>query len=274
MLAVVALAVAAFAIVVLSLRQVAAPPSNGGVNAPPAGFDPTLAGPGLLFGPIPTLQVVQVLAVVVALAFAYRWRSIGGFDSWRDMGRGLGLIVLVAAPTALAMQPTLLVEGGYGTALGYGQPISGPPGSDVPQVSYESADPGAPMIAFFEVMNAGPLPITVNGMVSIGSPGSSGRWIALALPSDPNSYPNPVDQLRTFTRQVVAPGDSVTLYLVGKAGACAYGPGYDIESSVDATSFAAFTRNVELGYSVLGLSSTTTVEMPMQLIEPAAAHCP
>jgi hypothetical protein len=266
------LALAAIAIVAVSFRPNIVPPLSGG--APEPSFDPALEGPGLLYGQIPTMQVVQVLAVVVALALAYRWRSFGGFASWRDMGRGLGLIVLVTAPTALALQPGLIAEGAYGTALGYGQPFTGPFGSSLPTVYYETAEPGAPMIAFMELENVGPLPITLNGLVSPVPPGSSGpAWIALALPSVANTFPNTVEQLRPFTVQVMGPGEFVTLYLVGRAGSCAFGPGFEPGGSPGVTTFAELARDVEIGYSVLGLASKTTIEMPMEFVEPTG-RCP
>lgn len=269
---------------VLFGRPVTGPATTGGVNPTPAIFDPTVVGPGLLHAPIPTLPIAAGLVVVLGLALARRWnwRSIVAFETFRDMGRGLVLIAMVAGPSWLALHGTLAYLGGSeGAASGYGLPVHPPLGLDGPDVYYETAAPGGPIIAFFDVTNVSPLPVTFEGLVDEGfvslitttGEEHTPSWTSLALASVPNVFPNTGEQLRPFTPTTLPPNAQVTVYLVGRAGACAFGPGFDAQASVNG-GFVSMSREIKLGYSVLGLSSTTTVEMPMQLVEPAAEHCP
>jgi hypothetical protein len=266
---------AAIVIAAVSLEHAVAPDNIGGAGSQPVTFDPALEGPGIVHDPIPTLWIVEALVVLLALGLARRWRSRVGFDSGRDMARGLALIVLVAASASIAITTPLKDWGGsIGTALGYGLQVYPPPDTDAPEVYYESAKPGEPMIAFFDVTNTSALPITLEGIVMSDSRSNAGpRWTALALASDPNTFPNPPDKLRVFTPQVIAPNDRITLYLVGKAGPCAFGPGYTVDT-VGVTGYASMSRDLQLDYSILGLSATSTFTMPLQLVEPAASRCP
>jgi len=266
-----AVAVVAVAILAVAYRPVAAPLTGGA--QPPAAFDPTVEGPGIL-NTVPTLYVAFALSVLTALALAVRWRSIGSFDTWRDMGRGLLLIVLVGLPAVMALQPPLKDLGGSsGTALGYGLVVYPAPGLDGPEVRYVSADPGAPMIAFFDVTNTGALPVTLEGIVPRAGDDPAGpHWTSLALARDRNVFPNQTDQLLPFTAQVIAPNDRITLYLIGKAGHCAYGPGYTLDT-VGATGFTSMSRDIQLAYSILGLTAQSTFTMPFQLVEPERDLC-
>lgn len=260
--------------VAASARSIIAPVTGGGTGPTTVPLDPTIEGPGILHNPIPTLLIAQGLAVLLAAGLARRWRSIGGFESYRDMGRGLVLILLVLA-SALALQPGIANLGGSeGTALGYGIPVYPPPGADGPDVYYESAKPGGPMIAFFDVTNVSALPVTLEGLVSNEPPGSGGpRWTALAVATSRDVFPNDLSQLRPFSPQVIQPNQLFTIYLVGKAGTCAFGPGYTVDT-VGVGGFASMSRSIQLSYSMLGLSTRTTIEMPMQLVEPTNANCP
>lgn len=246
-----------------------------GTNAPDStGFDPTVEGPGLLLDPVPTLLIVQIVATVAAVVFGVRFGTGKGFRSRR--GRAFGLVVVAVAGTSImfAVQSQFSLTGASGTALGYDANVVPPPGANGPRVYYSTAEPGKPTIAFFEFWNFGALPVRLEGLVTDMNPDSLGsQWVALALPTVANEFPNSLDKLQSFTPQLIPPQSSVTIYLVGRAGECAFGPGYQPGVS-DATSFSSFPRDVRLGYSIFGLSSTTVVEMPMQLVEPAAVHCP
>jgi hypothetical protein len=176
--------------------------------------------------------------------------------------------------TVLSLQAPFTVTGGYGPTLGYDASANPPIGSNGPTVYYSTAAPGKPTIVFFDLWNLGPMPVRLDGLVADLTEGFDGAGvIALALPADPNAFRNRLDQLVPFTPSVVAPNEWVRIFLVGRAGSCAFGPGYQPGVS-DSTAYASRVRTVRLGYSILGLSSTTDVEMPMQLVEPAAVHCP
>jgi hypothetical protein len=261
--------------VAASVRSFIGPVTGGGVSPNALPFDPTVEGPGLVHNLIPTLWVAEALAILLALGLARSWRSRAGFDSWRDMARGLVLIALIAVPAAMAISTPLQDWGGsVGTALGFGYLVNPPPGSDAPGVYYVSAKPGESMIAFFDVTNTSALPVTLEGIVVPDSRSATGpRWTALALAPDRNVYPNEVDRLFAFTPQVIAPNDRVTVYLVGKAGPCAFGPGYTADT-VGVTGYASMSRDLQLDYSILGLSATSTFTMPLQLVEPASPSCP
>lgn len=261
--------VAALAVSLTPLR-----PLTPGGNAPNPTFDPSVEGPGLLHDPIPTMLIVQVVSIVAALVFVVGWTSARAFRSRRGIAAGLVAVGLAGGSILLAVQ-ALTVTGGFGPALGYDASASPPPGSDGPRVYYSTAEPGQPTIAFFEVWNFGALPIQLDGMVvdDIFSGAIGPRFTALALATVPNEYPNSLDKLQPFTAQLIPPQSSVVIYLVGRAGACAFGPGYAPDVS-EAPGFSVLTRDVRLGYSVFGLASTTVVEMPMQLVEPAAVRCP
>ena len=125
------------------------------------------------------------------------------------------------------------------------------------------------------MLNGSALPVTLEGIVSGDEPGSPGpRWIALALPFVPNAFPNGVDQLRAFTPQVIAPNERITLYLVGKAGPCSFGPGFSLDNDSAVAGYVSLPREVQLGYSILGLAGTSSFTMPMQVVEPARQSCP
>jgi hypothetical protein len=263
-------------------RPVPGPATTGGVNPTPAVFDPAVEGPGIVHDPIPTLPIAAGIVVVLGLVLALRWRSRMGFETFRDLGRGLVVIALVALPGWLALQPTLADPGGSCcTAFGYGWPVYPAPGLDGPEAYYETAAPGGPIVAFIDVTNTSPVPVTLEGLVDnayIANVTASGeihppRWTSLALPSVPNTFPNSIEQLRTFSPSVIAPNDRLTVYLVGKAGACAFGPTFDVSTSAT-DGYITMSRDLTLAYSMFGLSWTKSFRMQMQLVEPTAANCP
>jgi len=70
----------------------------------------------------------------------------------------------------------------------------------------------------------------------------------------------------------VAPGDSLTLYLVGRAGDCAYGPAFSLEN---ASEFGFQGRSsVRIAYSVAGLTAESEVTLPVIVAEPLLGNCP
>lgn len=243
-------------------------PGDGGPGTGLDSFDPVAAGTGLVRIAIPALQVVAALSMLAAILLVRRWRSIGGFDTWRDMGRGLALIVLVLIPGWLLVRPPLRDYGGsLGGGLGLGASAHPPFGSQSPEVRYVTAERGTPFIAFFDVTNGSALPVTLEGLVvEADAAGLGPRWTSLALASVPNAFPNSFEQLRPFTPQVIAPNDRITLYLVGRAGSCAFGSGFTIDTPVE--SGETLDRTLQLSYSVLGLASTSTFTIPFEIVQP------
>jgi hypothetical protein len=275
--------VAAIAILAASFSQVVLH-TLPGVDVPGGGptavaFDPSIEGPGLLRHPIWTLLIAQaVLVAATALVVgrtATRWRTPGAVRTRRAWTAPIVVGIVATGAIALSFQTPLTVTGSSGPVLGYDVNLSSPPGSNGPSVYYSTAVPGGPTIALFEVWNFGVLPVQLDGLVTDLPAGERGpSWIALALPTIPDTFPNRLDQLRPFAPITLAPNTSVPIYLVGRAGICAYGPGFQPGASAVVTGYSSPSRDLRLGYSILGLSSVTTVQMPMQLVEPDAAHCP
>jgi hypothetical protein len=219
---------------------------------------------------VPGAVVLIALALAVSLLYAHR-----GIRGWLDV---LGLAVLglvVAGAIALAMHPGFEYRGGsLAPVLGYGVQADPPRGGDGAPVFYETVNAGDPAILLVTITNPGPLPIRLDGIVE--DPGASGtnlpRWTAMTTATDPNVIGQPFKDLGTFEPTTVEPGGYLDVYLVSKAGPCAFGPSFTLAKSAD-LSMIIRNRQVLFGYSVLGLSSSAPYELPVNLAEPTRNNC-
>lgn len=269
--------VGAIALLIVGLRPgLLEPAINGGPQPTRVPFDPTVEGPGLLFYVQRTLLMVPGTVVLVALALAAlqlsRHRGIRG---WLDVLR-LGVLgLIVAGAIGLAMHPGFEYGGGsLAPVLGYGVQADPPRGGDGAPVFYETVNPGDPMVLLVTITNPGPLPIRLDGIVEDPGRVSTAlpRWTAMTTTRDPHTMPNTPSDLDVFQPKVVEPNDSLDVYLVSKAGTCAFGPSFTLAQSADLAMIIR-DRQVFFGYSVLGLSSAAPYELPVNLAEPTRNNC-
>lgn len=277
--AVVLIAVTAIVVFAVGFRQALAPsiPNVGGGTA--AIFDPTLEGAGIVnAGGIPTLALVEATSVIV-LALAAVLVSLRARTSRGRWFHLLGAATAVAGAIAITWLSS--VQGvGVGGFNGYG-PVSGfsqaePPGqgggaAEGVRTLYLESRPQEPFVFFFVVVNTGPIPVEFDGIVEDPEAASviAPRWTELALGTDRNAYGQPIEQLAPFHQVTLAPGDDVTLYVAGKASACAAGP----NSENAGRSYSIRGPNIQLAYSVLGLTGLSMYLGPLQIAEPLVAGC-
>jgi len=274
------LAVAAVALLAVGLRpSLLDQATNGGPQPTRIPFDPTVEGPGLLlsFNVPRTLVLVPGAVALIALTLAavqlYRHRGIRG---WLDTLR-LGVLgVAAAGAIGLAMHPGFEWRGGsLAPVLGYAVQADPPRGGDGAPVFYETVNPGEPTVVLVTITNPGPLPIRLDGIVE--EPGRAAtalpRWTAMTTTKDPNTVPNSLSDLDPFQPKVVQPNDYLDVYLVSKAGPCAFGPSFTLDQSAELAMIGR-NREVFFGYTVLGLSSAAPFELPVNLVEPTRMNCP
>jgi hypothetical protein len=277
----VAVLAAAASIVVLTfaIHPILTPPATTPGTAPAASFDPTVEGPGLVYGVVPTLLIVPGIVAVLALALLLRQllrvRWLGG---WVDMGRLVVLSAMAAGAIAFALHPGFQWLGGsLGPRIGYDVRVDPPPGStDSDPVWYETAEPGAPLTLIISLTNPGPLPIRLEGIVE--DPEAplrlSTRWIAMTSWPDQTRILDESD-LPSFAPIVVQPNEQLLVVLVARAGTCSYGPGFTYGSTdPDLSGYASRTEEIHFAYSVFGLSASAPFELPVNLVEPMRNGCP
>lgn len=273
---------AAAAIALLMVGALASRPvvpdvgSSPAADAPVATFDPAIEGPGIVtrsdeysppaeslaFVPWAIAGVGGVLLVVVALT--------GG--RVRRLAALAGVVVLAIGANALSSHPGFEMGNSGGPMMGLDVRAEPPPAGEGPGVWYVTADPGGLVVFAFDVRNPGPLPIRLLGVVERPDPGPSfPTWTAVWLHEDPGGGLVPVEQAMPFRPLEVPPDGHVVLYLVGRAGACAFGPSFRSEDA-DGGTFAS-SRHVRIEYAVLGLSSVGEVELPVTLAQPLREGC-
>jgi hypothetical protein len=269
------LAVAAAVVVLAVVGQpgelVAPGPGAGPTGTAAPVFDPRIAGPELVGAGVPTEWVVALLTLagVALVAFAMR---LGG-------RRGFVLIIAVTL-AGIGMAQTLSVDVGPGpvtSSRGVGVTFVEPPaGSSAKDVAYITAAPGEPFALMVSVSNDGSIPIRLLGLRDAVAADSSlapsvtapiGPSItAVWRDATPNGGTAGIDAAVPLTPIDLAPQDFVILYVVGKAGPCAFGPTYD--PSVGSTVGYTGLRDLEVVYSVYGMPRTALLEWPYDILEP------
>lgn len=256
---------------------------RGGLSAPPAatpgapgiGIDPTVEGPGVVTSMIATLPIIgwaisAVLALIGVRIVRRGWRR-----ARRLVVAGAVWVAAIGA-AGLAVHPGPGVGGwnGYGPMIGFGPPVdAGSPGSDGAELRMlvVSARPGEPFAFYFVIHNPGPLAVRLEGIREDpeASTRVAPRWTALALGSNPEQFVRSIADLVTFKPVDIPPEEDLRLYVVGKASACAVGPGpYGTDQA-----FAVRGPQVEFVYSVLGLTNTSTYTLPQVIAEPIVFGC-
>jgi len=246
---------------------------GGGPDATPstAGFDPAIEGPGILRGAAPLLQVVPLTAAVIVLLLGMRWALRW---RWHNLAiRGVGVLIAATALASPAAIPGFEQGSAIAPTLGYDYRVDAAPGSNGLDTWYTTAGPGEPTIAFMTIRNPGPLPIRLEGLVETHTNETPliPRWIAMWLAPPGDCCSTPLSRLTPFEPTTVEPGEQLPIYLVGRAGLCAYGPGYTLDAPVNGWS----TRDSQLRlvYSVFGLTAEASVAMGMNLVEPYREGC-
>ena len=250
---------------------------GAGASAPPSTFEPTRTGLGILTTVVPTLQLVPAMVTLSAIAVAI-WLVV----RYRSRRRRSGLMGAVAAvavalgAVAFSQHPGFEWRGGsYAAALGLSVQADPAPGSGGVTTFYETAEPRGPYAVLVTLTNPGPLPIRLEGLVQPAPDGYIGpRWVALWLATGPDGSPGAgaLTDARPFEPVEVAANGTVDLYLVGRAGSCAFGPTFSLGTS-DVGGYVGGDRQIELAYSVFGLDRGGVFTLPFAVIEPVPNNC-
>jgi hypothetical protein len=255
---------------------------SGGVAAQPTGFDPAIEGVGLLTGVVPSLAYVGW--AVAALAAIVAFRELFSVRSGTTRGRVLIVLGVVIAGLASGMARLdgwgWLSRGSTAAVL-LGYDLEAPPsvfdlGGDV---YYETAAPGEPTASMFSVRNTSILPVRIEGIVVPEGYASlaGAHWTAVWLaPSDAWDEIVGLDRVRPFEPTTIAPGEELQIYLIGRAGPCAYGPSFDPtdEADPDYAGASQLGPFVTVAHSVLGLTSTVAINTETTFVEPTRNACP
>ncbi len=248
--------------------------SSAAPDASAATFDPAVEGPGIVMlsdespSPPDTLAFVPWAVATIGGVVLGIVALTGG--RLRRLAAVAGVVVLAAGANGLSSHPGFEMGYAWGPQMGLDVQADAPPASDGPDVLYVTAEPGGPIVFTFVVRNPGPLPIRLLGVVERQGP-SPGfpRWTAVWLHEDASGGLPGVEEATPFRPVDVPPDGYVALYMVGRAGACAFGPSFRLE---DDGAYAS-TRQVRVAYAVFGLSSVGDVELPVTLAQPQSEEC-
>lgn len=240
--------------------------SQSAAPSPAEAFDPTLEGPGLSatddFSPAILVAFVCAILVVVTISVA----------GWRRLVTA-GVTVLLAAWAVVgSFAPVSILDSGYGLGL---NTVRAPqvPGS-AEELIYELAPANGPFSLGLYLSADGPLPIRIEGLVAplFGrdprSFAPTMRLTALWIDREANGMGGPIRPFEPFTM----PGRGQSIWIVGRAGACALGSAFD--PSNQATLGFASIDGLDVRVSVLGWPRTVRLQLPFRLVEPLADSCP
>ncbi len=262
---------AAILLLVIAAPLVAPRGSGPGASAAPGTtFDPSLRGPGLVPPPAVEAEGLVVLGLIVAGLVVL-------IVAPRGPRRALATLAIVAVLAFGGAQILLThaVTGPVASSGGIGVLNSDAPAPDSRETVIIDAAPGDPFSFGFSVMNEGPLPIRLEGVVAdpLVEEGAvyypTLRAIWSGGPVDPHVLSGPQ---APFSPVDLGPGSDVMLWLVGTASPCAAGPSYDPATATDTALVGMPVLRVE--YSVLGLPRTAEISLPFDLMQPYQSGCP
>lgn len=250
-------------------------PGSGGSVAPPPLFDPSIEGLGIVSS-VATQQasVPWMLAVLGWIMLAAIVIAIG-----RRRRVAALLVALVvgltssAAAFGVSTHPGLQFGNAWGPVLGLDASSDPSAGSGDSTAWYVTAEPGAPFALVFQIHNPGPLPLRYLGVVEPNPPGVHfPRWSAVWQVDGGLGIPA-AEAASAFHAVDIPPDGRLTLYLVGRASDCAFGPNFRRR---DEGSYAYSGRStVEVAYSLLGLTASSEVQLPVTVAEPTTVGgCP
>jgi hypothetical protein len=252
------------------------PSRPGAIVSPAASFDPSIVGPGIVTSMAPSLEIARWVVAGLIAFFALRLLLMRRAGSGRPLVLGgLGLLLAYVASPVVRYDPGL--ENGSFDALPLGFGVDAPEGPfETRDVWYETADPAQPTTIVISLRNAGPVPVRFEGIV--GDLGdvfiSSQPWKAVWLgPTEDHGSVAGMERASPFAPTTIAPGAELEVFLVGRAGPCAYGSTFHIGDDA-ATGSLHLSPLIEVAYSVFGLLSTTSIEPRLTLAEPQRANCP
>jgi hypothetical protein len=246
---------------------------EGAGQATPQPFDPLIEGPGMTYGVARTLLFIPgfaaVLAGLLGLRSLLRWFTRRRLRDLVPVGL---CMAIVAGAIWLGSHPGFELGSFYQDPVGFGVHVDPAPGSGGATTFYETAAPGDEIAMAFSIRNPGPLPIRLEGVdqAAFVKDQVIYRWTSLWIA--PVLYSTDVQTLQPFRPTVVAPGDELLIYVVGKAGTCAIGPSFSLDDAAVA-GYTSRGRQLDLSYSVLGLGSVASLTLPFELLEPARNGC-
>ena len=273
---------AAAAIVLLVFGALASRPvvpdvgSAPAPDAPVSTFDPAIEGPGIVrpsneYSPPPD-GLVFVPWVVAAIGGVLLGAVALTGGRFRRLAALAGVLILAVGAKGLSSHPGFETGSAWGPRTGLDVQVEALSHSGGVDVWYVTAEPDGPIVFAFDVRNPGPLPIQLLGVVQDEFPTSSfPRWTAVWLHEDANGGLPAVEGATPFRPVEVPPDGHVALYVVGRAGACAFGPSFRLEDVSDHAS--ASSRQMQVAYAVLGLSSVGEVELRVALAQPQSEGC-
>ena len=267
-------ATSAILLAVVRLSSVVRPVGVGTTQGA-LGVDPMVEGPGIVTSIAPSLPVVG-WGVVVAMVLAAARLAMQRPRSGRRLAVAAVCLAVAAGALGLTIHPGPGDAGwnGFGPVLGFRQ-VDSPGVIDEAgnhlETLFEAAGPGEPFAVVFVVGNQGTLPVRLEGVREDPNAASriAPRWTALGIGTDPQAVGQPLDAVAPFVPTDIQPGGYVLLYLIGKASACAIGAAPYASDQA----FAIRGPDIELVYSLFGLTNTTTYHMPLVIEEPIRNGC-
>ena len=242
------------------------PATPSAVESPVAAFDPTLEGPGVSSTDdlSPAILVVLACTLLAGLALTLRGRRrfvpaavAAGLAAWAVLG---------------ALLPITVFDSGYGLGLNI---VRAPtvPGSGV-ELVYEVAPPNGRFSIGLYLAAEGPVPVRIEGIVSPAFGRDPKSFVgtvltALWIDGEPNGgMTGPIRPFMPFDM----PRNGQSVWLVGRAGGCALGSGFD-PTNPSAESGFEIIESLDVRVSVLGWPRTVHVGLPFRIAEPRQALC-
>jgi len=233
--------------------------------SPVTAFDPTLEGPGVSGADdfSPAILVVLACVVLGALAITIRGR--------RRLLPGTAAALLAGWAVVGTLVPLTVDVFAYGPGLNVVRAPQVPGSEEV--LFYELAPASGRFSVGLGFLADGPLPVRIEGIVS---PAFDHRdhfigmlLTAVWIDGEPNGgMTGPIRPFAPF--EIPRSGQSV--WLVGRAGACALGGAFDPSNPAAVGGFQSI-ESPDLRVSVLGWPRTVHLQLPFRLVEPNPGSC-